>query len=136
MDEAHDTIGQILDGTATIAVVGLSPSPNRPSHGVAAYLQRQGFLVIPVNPNADEVLGEKSYPDLASIPEPVDLVDIFRRSEFVSPVVEQAIEIRAKYVWMQDGVVDDDAAEIARSAGLLVVMNDCIFRQHRRRSIA
>jgi predicted CoA-binding protein len=138
MTEAHDTIGRMLDGTRTIAVVGLSPSPNRPSNGVAAYLQRQGFRVIPVNPNVDpdEILGERAYPDLASVPEPIDLVNIFRRSEFIGPVVAQAIEIGAKYVWMQDGVIDDDAAEVARSAGLLVVMNDCIFRQHRSRSIA
>jgi predicted CoA-binding protein len=138
MTEAHDTIGRILDGTATIAVVGLSPNPNRPSHGVAAYLQRQGYRIIPVNPNAgpDEILGERAYPDLASVPESVDLVDIFRRSEFVGPVVEQAIAIKAKYVWMQDGVINDDAAGVARLAGLLVVMNDCIFRQHRSRSVA
>jgi uncharacterized protein len=136
MTEARDTIGRILDGTVTIAVVGLSPNPNRPSHGVAAYLQRNGYRIIPVNPNAEEVLGEKCYPDLASIPDPIDLVDIFRRSEFVGPVVEQAIAIKAKYVWMQDGVIDDTAADVARAAGLLVVMNDCIFRQHRRRSVA
>jgi predicted CoA-binding protein len=138
MDEAHDTIGQILDGTRTIAVMGLSPSPNRPSHGVAAYLQRQGYRVIPVNPDAvpDEILGETVYPELASVPESIDLVHIFRRSEFVGPIVEQAVQIGAKYLWMQDGVVDADAAQVARSAGLLVVMNDCLFRQHRSRSVA
>ncbi len=133
MDEHTDVIDRILDGTRTVAVVGLSPSPSRPSHGVAAYLQGQGFRVIPVNPNCTEVLGERSYPDLAAVPEPIDLVDIFRRSEFAAPVVEQAVRIGAKYIWMQDGVIDDAAAEVARAAGLAVVMDDCIYRQHRAR---
>ena len=131
--EANDVIGRILDGTRTIAVVGLSPSPHRPSYGVAAYLKAQGFRIIPVNPNCDEVLDEKCYADLTQIPDSIDLVDIFRRSEFVPPVVEQAIEVGAKYVWMQDGVVHHNAAAAASSAGLLVVMDDCIYRQHRRR---
>ena len=133
MDEHTDVIDRILDGTHTVAVVGLSPSPSRPSHGVAAYLQGQGYRVIPVNPNCAEVLGERSYPDLASVLEPIDLVDIFRRSEFVAPIVEQAVRVGAKYIWMQDGVIDHAAAEVARTAGLLVVMDDCIYRQHRAR---
>ena len=132
-DAPTDTIQRILDGTSTIAVVGLSPRPDRPSHDVARYLMSQGFRVIPVNPNEDEVLGEKSYPDLVSVPQPIDLVDIFRRPEFVPPVVEQAVRVGAKYVWMQDGIVNKEAAAVAESAGLLVVMDDCIYRQHRSR---
>jgi predicted CoA-binding protein len=133
MDEHTDVIDRILDGTRTIAVVGLSPNTHRPSHGVASYLQGQGYRVIPVNPNCTEVLGERSYPDLASVPPPVDLVSVFRRSQFVAPIVEQAVQLGAKYVWMQDGVIDEAAAEVARNAGLLMVMDDCIYRQHRAR---
>ena len=117
-------IDEQLAGSHTIAVVGLSPSPERDSHRVAKYLQEQGYRVIPVNPMADEVLGEKSYPDLKSVPEPIDMVDIFRRSEHVLPVVEEAIEVGAKYIWMQDGVMHQEAAAKALEAGLLVVMNN------------
>ncbi len=133
MDEDHDTIGRIPDCTRTIAVVDLSPSPDRPSHGVAAYLQKQDFRIIPVNPNADEVLGKRSYPDFVAVPKPVDLISVLRRSDFVAPVVDQAVQIGAKYVWLQDGVIDPVAAEVARSTGLAVVIDDCIYRQHRRR---
>ena len=119
-----DVIEEQLTNSKTIAVVGLSPDPERPSHYVARYLQEQGYRVIPVNPLLQEVLGEKCYPDLGSVPEPVDMVDIFRRSEHVGPIVESAIAIGAKYVWMQDGVVNEEAAASARSAGLSVGMEN------------
>ena len=121
---AVDLIADQLLSSRTIAVVGLSPRPERPSHFVARYLQEHGYRIIPVNPFVTEVLGEKSYPDLRAVPIPVDMVDIFRRSEKVPPVVEQAIEIGARYVWMQDGVVNEEAADLARAAGLGVVMNN------------
>jgi len=119
-----DIVEEQLSKSKTIAVVGLSPDPERDSHRVSKYMQQQGYRIIPVNPMADEVLGEKSYPDLKSVPEPVDMVDIFRRSELVAPVVDQAIEVGAKYIWMQDGVVDEVAAKKALAAGLLVVMDN------------
>ena len=117
-------IEEQLSRSRTIAVVGLSPNPQRDSHRVAKYLQEQGYRIIPVNPMADEVLGERSYPDLSSVPEPIDMVDIFRRSEYVAGVVAEAIQVGAKYVWMQDGVIDEEAAEKALAAGLLVVMDN------------
>ena len=117
-------IEEQLSKSRTIAVVGLSPNPDRDSHRVAKYLQEQGYKIIPVNPMADEVLGEKSYSDLKLVPESIDMVDIFRRSELVLPVVEDAIRVGAKYIWMQDGVMNDEAAEQALEAGLLVVMNN------------
>jgi len=123
---------RLLEEARTIAVVGLSPRPERPSHGVARYLIAQGYKVIPVNPMVDKVLGLKSYPDLKSIPEPVDVVDIFRRSEHVPPIVEQAIEIGAKAVWMQLGVMHAEAAARAEAAGLAVIMNRCMAIEHQR----
>ena len=123
---------QLLQESRTIAVVGLSPRPERPSHGVARYLIAMGYKVIPVNPMVDEVLGLKSYADLKSTPEPVDVVDIFRRSEHVPPIVEQAIEIGAKAVWMQLGVMHTGAAAQAEAAGLAVVMNRCMAIEHQR----
>jgi hypothetical protein len=126
-----ETIKKILS-FKTIAVVGLSPKPERPSHGVAAYLQSQGYRIIPVNPGHNEILGEKSYPSLKDIPQQVEVVDIFRRSEAVPSIVIDAIAIKARAVWMQDGVINEDAAEQARQAGLLVVMNDCMLRRHRQ----
>ena len=117
-------IDKILESCKTVAVVGLSPRPERDSNGVAAYLQEKGFRIIPVNPLIDEALGEKAYPDLKSVPVPIDMVDVFRRSEFVGPVVDDAIEAGAKYVWMQDGVVNEEAAEKARAAGMSVVMDN------------
>ena len=116
----------------TIAVVGLSSRPERPGYYVPAYLQEQGYRIIPVNPNLQEALGEKAYPDLTSIPERVDLVQIFRRPEAVPPFVEQAIAIGAKSIWMQLGIVNQEAAEKARAAGLDVVMDACILVEHRR----
>jgi predicted CoA-binding protein len=122
----------ILQSARTIAVVGLSGKRYRPSYGVAEYLQRSGYRIIPVNPEETEVLGEKSYPDLDSVPGPVDVVDIFRRSEFVPEIVEAAIRKGAKAVWMQEGVVHEEAANRARQAGLAVVMDRCILKDHRR----
>lgn len=121
-----------LRGAKTIAVVGLSGRRYRPSHGVAEYLQRAGYRVIPVNPLETEVLGEKSYPNLSSVPLPVDIVDVFRRSEYVPEIVEEAILIGAKMVWMQEGVVHEQAARRAQAAGLKVVMDRCILKEHRR----
>ena len=119
-----DLIEEQLSESNTIAVVGISLKPERPSHYVAKYLQEQGYRVIPVNPLIDEVLGAKSYPDLKSVPVPIDMVDIFRRSELVGPVVDEAIEVGARYIWMQDGVQDEEAAARARAAGISVVMNN------------
>ena len=125
-------IAEILKTARTIAVVGLSPKRYRPSYGVAEYLQKAGYRVIPVNPLEAELLGERCYPDLEAIPEAVDIVDIFRRSEFVPRIVEAAIRKGAKVIWMQEGVVHEDAARRAQAAGLLVVMDRCILKDHRR----
>lgn len=122
----------LLQQTHTIAVVGLSPHPWRPSHEIAAYMQQQGYRIIPVNPEVDEVLGEPAYPDLASIPVSVDLVNVFRRSEHCVPIAQQAVAIGARGLWMQLGVVNHEAAEIATRAGLTVVMNRCLLVEHRR----
>ena len=119
-----DRVEEQLSRSRTIAVVGLSPDPRRDSHRVAKYLGEHGYRIVPVNPNVEEVLGNKSYPDLKSVPEPVDMVDIFRRPEYVLSVVEEAIQVGAKYVWMQDGVVNQEAADIAVAAGLSVVMDN------------
>jgi predicted CoA-binding protein len=129
-------ISEILHTCHTIAVVGLSSKRFRPSYGVAEYLKRAGYRIIPVNPHETEVLGERCYPDLDSIPEPVDMVDIFRRSEFVPEIVEAAIRIGAKAVWMQEDVVHEAAARRAEEAGLAVVMDRCILKDHRRLAYA
>jgi predicted CoA-binding protein len=129
-------ISEILHSARTIAVIGLSGKRYRPSYGVAEYLKRAGYRIIPVNPEETEVLGEKSYPDLDSIPEPVDVVDIFRRSEFVPEIVEAAIRKGAKVVWMQEGVIHEEAARRAEEAGLAVVMDRCILKDHRRLAYA
>lgn len=128
-----DPIRDLLARSKVIAVVGLSSKPHRPSHGVARYLQSVGYRVIPVNPNEKEVLGEKSYPRLEDVPVQVDIVDIFRRSEFVPPVVEAAIAIGARAVWMQEGVIHEEAAARARAAGLEVIMDRCTLKEHARR---
>ena len=127
-------IDRVLQTCRTVAVVGLSPRPDRDSHGVAQYLQEQGIRIIPVNPAASEILGERCYPDLASIPEPVDTVDIFRRSEEVPAIVAEAIRIGARAVWMQRGVVSHEAASAARDAGLMVVMDECLECEVRARA--
>jgi len=124
-------ISRILGETRSIAVVGLSSQPTRAGHYVPAYLQHAGYRIIPVNPHLDKALGEKAYPDLASIPGPVDLVLIFQRSEKVLPFVVQAIEIGAKAVWLQLGIVNEEAARQARTAGLRVVQNACMMVEHR-----
>lgn len=126
------SIAELLRASRVIAVVGLSNKRFRPSYGVAEYMQRQGFRIIPVNPNETEVLGEKSYARLEDVPEHIDIVDIFRRSEFVEPVVESAIRVGASAIWMQEDVVNEAAAEKARAAGLAVVMDRCILKEHRR----
>ncbi len=126
-----NTVQDILEKSRVIAVVGLSPKPHRDSHEVAKYLQKQGYRIIPVYPRADSILGEKVYPDLTSIPDKVDVVDIFRKSEDVPPVVDEAIEIGAKAVWMQLGIVHEEAAGKALDAGLGVVMDRCMLVEHR-----
>lgn len=123
---------QVLENVETIAVVGLSADEMRPGYTVPAYMQSQGYRIIPVNPYLDEALGEEAYPDLLAVPEPVDMVLIFRRPEFVPPVVEQAVQIGARVVWMQLGIVNEEAAAKARAAGLEVVMDSCIAVDHRR----
>lgn len=126
-------IADLLRNAKTIAVVGLSDKPMRPSYGVSQYMQRTGYRIIPVNPNCDkEVLGEKAYCRLEDIPEPVDIVNVFRRSEYVPEIVDSAIRIGAKGVWMQEGVEHAAAAEKARAAGLEVVQDRCILKEHRR----
>ena len=126
------SIPELLKSSHTIAVVGLSHKRFRPSNGVADYMQRNGYRIFPVNPFESEVLGETSYPNLDAIPERVDIVDIFRRSEFVPEIVEAAIRIGARAIWMQEGVVHEEAAALARTAGLVVVMDRCILKEHRR----
>lgn len=122
----------IFEATKTIASVGLSSKPDRPSYGVCAFLKLKGYRIIPVNPNETQVFGETSYPDLASITDKVDVVQIFRNPEAVPAIVEDAIKIGAKVVWMQDGAGNEDAAERAREAGLTAVVDDCMLRQYRR----
>jgi predicted CoA-binding protein len=124
------SIEEILLESKTIAVVGLSPRPDRDSHGVAKYLQSQGYRIIPVNPAIQEVLGERCYPSLRDVPERIDLVDIFRRPEGVPAVVDEAIEVGARAVWMQKGVVHEEAARKARSRGLDLVMDRCAHCEH------
>jgi uncharacterized protein len=128
-----DPIFDVLKRARTIAVVGLSDNPLRPSHGVAAYLQSQGYHIIPVNPEIQTALGEKSYPSLLDVPEKIDIVDIFRRPEFVEQVVDQAIQLKVPAVWMQEEVIHEKAAEKARQAGIFVVMDRCILVEHRAR---
>ncbi|MGA3258594.1 MAG: CoA-binding protein [Bryobacteraceae bacterium] len=125
-------VAAILGEARTIVVVGLSARRFRPSHGVAEYLQRAGYRIIPVNPKIAEVLGERSYASLDEVPEPVDIVDIFRRPEHVPEIVEAAIRKGAKTIWMQEGVVHEEAARRAESAGLAVIMDRCILKEHRR----
>ena len=125
-----DLIEKILTGSKTVAVVGISNRPERPSHRVAKYLQEQGYRIIPVNPRLDEVLGEKCYANLAEINVNVDVVDIFRKPEDIHPIVDSAISIGAKTIWMQEGITNDEASDKAKSAGLMVVMNRCMLKEH------
>jgi len=131
---SHETIQRILDECRTIAVVGLSSDPSRASHGVAGYMRRQGYKVIAVNPNETQVFGEKAYPDLAAVPEKIDLVDVFRRSDEAGKAVDDAIAVGAKAVWLQEGVIDRGAAQRALDAGLLVVIDRCWLKEHIRNS--
>jgi predicted CoA-binding protein len=131
-DADLEEIRDILRTARTIAVVGLSDRPDRPSHGVAAYLKAHGYRIIPVNPAVHEVLGEKAYSRLEDVPEQIDVVDVFRRPEHVPQIVDAAIAVGAKVVWLQDGVVHEEAAAKARAAGLRVVMDRCMLRDHRR----
>lgn len=126
-------IEELLRGARTIAVVGMSHSPWRASQGVSRYMQSVGYRIIPVNPEIQEALGEKAYPDLESVPVPVDIVNVFRRPEHVPGVVESAIRIGAKAIWLQDGVVHEEAAARARAAGIEVVMDRCIMSEHAMR---
>jgi len=132
-----DPIYELLLRAKTIAVVGLSDNPMRPSHGVSAYMQAAGYRIIPVNPQIAEALGEKSYPSLLEIPlevaKKIDLVDAFRRPEFVDEIVEQTMQLKIPAIWLQEGVVNERAAEKARKAGMLVVMNRCVLKEHRAR---
>ncbi|MGA9528065.1 MAG: CoA-binding protein [Terriglobales bacterium] len=129
----HDPIHELLSRVKTIAVVGLSDSPMRASHGVSAYMQAQGYKIIPVNPQIHEALREKSYPSLLDVPEKIDLVDVFRRPEFVDEIVEQTIQLKIPAIWLQEDVINERAAERARNAGIFVVMDRCILKEHRAR---
>jgi predicted CoA-binding protein len=128
-----DPITELLKRAKTIAVVGLSNSPLRPSHGVAAYMQTQGYRIIPVNPHIDESLGQKSYPSLLDVPEKIDIINVFRRPEYVGEIVDQAIHLKVPAIWMQEEVINQEAAEKARQAGIFVVMDRCILKEHRAR---
>jgi uncharacterized protein len=128
-----DEIADLLRRAKTIAVVGLSNNQIRPSYGVSSYMQKQGYRIIPVNPQIGNVLGENSYPSLLEVPEKIDIVDIFRRPEFVDEIVEQAIQLKIPAIWMQEEVVNESAAEKARRAGIFVVMDRCILKEHRAR---
>jgi predicted CoA-binding protein len=130
---APDPIRELLKRAKTIAVVGLSNSPLRPSHGVSAYMQTQGYRIIPVNPEIKGALGEKAYLSLRDVPEKIDIVNIFRRPEFVGEIVDQAIELKIPAIWMQEEVINEAAAEKARKAGVLVVMDRCILKEHKAR---
>lgn len=130
---ATDEIGELLKRTKTIAVVGLSDSPLRPSYGVSAYMQSHGYKIIPVNPSIKGSLGEKAVGSLAEIEEKIDMVDVFRRSEYVPELVDEAIRLKVPAIWLQEDVIHEEAAEKARKAGIFVVMDKCILKEHRRR---
>jgi predicted CoA-binding protein len=130
---ANDELGSLLKRSKNIAVVGLSDSPLRPSYGVSAYMQSHGYKIIPVNPTIRGALGEKAVPTLADVQEKIDIVDVFRRPEHVAAVVDEAIRLKVPAIWLQEGVVDEAAAERARKAGIQVVMDRCILKEHRAR---
>lgn len=129
----EDPIAELLRRSRTIAVVGLSSDPMRPSHGVSAYMQSHGYRIIPVNPKIEFALGEKAYASLSEVPDKIDIVNIFRRPEYVEEIVDQAIELRVPAIWMQEEVTDERAAEKARRQGTFVVMDRCILKEHRAR---
>lgn len=128
-----DPITDLLKRSKTIAVVGLSNDPMRPSHGVSAYMQSHGYRIIPVNPHIRECLGQKAHASLLDVPEKIDIVNVFRRSEFVEEVVDQAIQLKVPAIWMQEDVINEKAAQQARQAGIFVVMDRCILKDHRAR---
>jgi predicted CoA-binding protein len=128
-----DPVTDVLRHAKTIAVVGLSNSPLRSSHGVSAYLQAQGYRIIPVNPEIEEALGERAYARLEDVPEKIDIVNIFRRSEYVDDIVDSAIKLKVPAIWMQETVVSERAAQKARAAGIFVIMDTCILKEHRAR---
>ena len=130
---SNDPVSELLKKAKTIAVVGLSDNPMKPSHGVSQYMQSHGYRIIPVNPQCSEVLGEKSYPSLLDVPEKIDIVDVFRRPDAVPGIVEQAIQLKVPALWLQETVVHEAAAEKARTAGIFVVMDKCILKEHRAR---
>ena len=129
----NDPIAEVLKRSKTIVVVGLSPNPLRPSHGVSVYMQTHGYRIIPVNPTIEECLGERAYPNLLAVPEKIDIVNIFRRPEYVEEVVDQAIQLKVPAIWMQEEVIHEKAAEKARKAGIYVLMDRCILKEHRAR---
>ena len=129
-----DAIAELLKRSKTIAVVGLSNNPLRPSYGVSAYMQTNGYRIIPVNPKIRGALGEKAYPSLLEVPEKIDIVNIFRRPEFVDEAVDQAIQLKVPAIWMQEEVVNEKAAEKARKAGIFVIMDRCILKDHKARA--
>ena len=133
MSSTSDPVTELLKRSKTIAVVGLSDNPLRPSHGVSAYMQGHAYRIIPVNPRIKEALGERAYPSLLDVAEKIDIVNIFRRSEFVGEVVDQAIQLKVPAIWMQEEVINEAAAEKARRAGIFVVMDQCILKEHRAR---
>lgn len=128
-----DEIGELLKRAKTIAIVGLSDNPLRPSYGVAAYMQQHGFRIIPVNPAIKGALGEKAVASLSDIKDKIDIVDIFRRSEFVPEIVDEAIRLKVPAIWMQEGVIHESASQKARNSGIFVVMDRCILKEHRAR---
>lgn len=130
---ASDPIRDLLTQAKTIAVVGLSNSPLRPSYGVSAYMQAQGYKILPVNPRISESLGERSYPSLSDVPGRIDIVNIFRRPEYVEEIVDQAIRLKIPAIWMQEEVIHERSAEKARNAGMVVVMDLCILKEHKAR---
>ncbi len=132
-EQAGDEIGELLKRTKTIAVVGLSDSPLRPSYGVSAYMQSHGYRIIPVNPSIRGSLGEKAVASLGDVEEKIDMVDVFRRSEYVPDLVDEAIRLKVPAIWLQEDVIHEEAAEKARKAGIFVVMDKCILKEHRRR---
>jgi len=133
MTDATDEIGELLKRSKTIAVVGLSSNPLRPSYGVSAYMQTQGYRIVPVNPEIKGSLGERAVASLADVNERIDIVDVFRRSHFVPDLVDEAIRLKLPAIWLQEGVIHEEAAEKARKAGIFVVMDRCILKEHRRR---